>query len=158
MSKNPEKPKKQKKAVSNEEQPAFRSLLSSDNKMAPAKEIYNGFEIEKRWVMLTPEDDYTKGKNGITLYDKALRNGEKFEQGYVTDMDAAIEMLDELGIVPDFKPNTIRLRNIDDKTFILTLKDKKQTKRREVEWELEKKTFNKYWKLTKGARITKRIS
>jgi CYTH domain-containing protein len=153
------KEKKKNKAAKAEaaEQPKqFRSLLGEGNALPPAKEVYNGFEIEKRWVLLTPDNDYTKGSNGVALYDKALQNGEEYKQGYITDFEAAREMLEELKIEIDFKPNTVRLRSIADKTFILTLKDKKETKRREVEWELDKKTFYKFWKLTKGARITKR--
>lgn len=132
-----------------------RSLLSDDNKLKPLRQIFNGFEIEKRWVILTPEDDYSKQKNGVSLYDEALKNGFAIEQGYITDLDKAREMLDDLGIVPEFQPNTVRLRKTPTQ-LILTLKDKKETKRREVEWELDKKQFNQYWKLTKGKRITKR--
>lgn len=144
---------KNKKA---EPKPAVRSLLGEDNELAPFKEIYNGFEIEKRFVLFTPKEDYTKKKNGLILYNEVLEDGKRYAQGYITDMPTAIDMVSSLGIKPAFQPNTIRLRMIDDKTFILTLKDKKETKRREVEWELDKKTFRKLWPLTKGHRIYKR--
>lgn len=132
-----------------------RPLLGEGNKFKPAKEIFNGFEIEKRWLVLTDEEDYSPKKNGVTLYNEALRNGERYEQGYITEMDVAVEQIAALGIVPDFKPNTIRLRKIGTNKFILTLKDKKETKRREVEWELDRKTFNYLWQLTKGHRVYK---
>lgn len=134
----------------------FRSLLDKENERPPLKEIYNGFEIEKRFVLFTHKEDYTKQKNGLILYDEVLKDGKRYAQGYITDMPTAIEMVSSLGIKPAFQPNTIRLRMIDDKTFILTLKDKKETKRREVEWELDKKTFMNLWKLTKGHRVYKR--
>ena len=64
-------------------------------------------------------------------------------------------MLEELGIVlNEFRPNTVRLRKTPE-MYILTLKDRKETKRREVEWELDRKTFMNYWKHTKGARVRK---
>lgn len=138
-----------------QEQPTHRPLLGGGNKFKPIKELFNGFEIEKRWLILTEEEDYSKNKNGVTLYNEALRNGERYEQGYITEMDVAVETISSLGIVPDFKPNTVRLRKIGTSTFILTLKDKKETKRREVEWELDRKTFNSLWKLTKGHRVYK---
>ena len=146
------KTKDKKKKASKE--PEFRSLLGSDNKFKPLKEVYNGFEIEKRWVIMNKEEDYSKAKNGVILYDDALRKGVQIIQGYV-EMDAAVDMVAELGITVEFKPNTVRLRSFDGKQFILTLKDKKAEKRREVEWELDKKTFQKYWKLTKGRRVRK---
>lgn len=145
------KTKKEKKVT----EPEFRSLLGADNKFKPLTEVYNGYEIEKRWVLLTHEEDFSKGGNGVQLYHEALRKGVRIVQGYIMDMDSAIEMVSELGIVVEFKPNTVRLRSFDGKQFILTLKDKKETKRREVEWELDKKTFQKYWKLTKGHRVHK---
>lgn len=146
--------KKKKPATKKVAEPEHRSLLGESNQLAPAREIYNGYEIEKRWVLIDKDTDYTKQKNGITLYDEALRKGERIEQGYLS-IEKGVEMASELGIVPDFKPNTIRLRSIGNRQFILTLKDKKATKRREVEWELDKKTFLKYWKLTKNARVIK---
>lgn len=145
--------KKKKSKV--EDKPTFRSLLGEDNKLKPARELFSGFEIEKRFLILTYEADFTKKQNGISMYHEALSNGDRYAQGYVTDMEVAIEMVGELGIVPAFKPNTIRLRKINDDKFILTLKDKKETKRREAEWELDRKTFNRLWKLTEGHRVYK---
>jgi CYTH domain-containing protein len=135
---------------------SFRPLVGEGNKFKPLRQIYNGFEIEKRWVVMTVDDDHSKAKNGKQLYNKALENGDSYEQGYIMDQAQAVEMVAELGIVPDFQPNTVRLRKINGKKFIFTLKDKKETKRREVEWELDRKTFNKYWPLTIDHRVTKR--
>lgn len=141
-------------AIKKKEEPTHRSLVGEGNKFKPLKEIYNGFEIEKRWVVLTIEDDFSKAKNGVKLYNDAMEKGFPIEQGYIIDLDKAREMVSELGIVPDFSPNTIRLRKTPTQ-YILTLKDKKDTKRREVEWELSKKVFLHYWKLTKGKRVRK---
>jgi CYTH domain-containing protein len=132
-----------------------RPLLAEGNKLKPTREIFNGFEIEKRWLLATHEEDYTKKKNSISLYDKTLRDGKRYEQGYITDEDKMVEVAQALGIIPDFKPKTMRLRKIGTNLFILTLKDKKETKRREVEWELDQKTFKKFWPLTKGHRVYK---
>ena len=128
--------------------------MGEDNQLEPLNQIYNGYEIEKRWLLFTKEEDHTKKGNGLELYDQTLQKGVLIEQGYIFDIEQAKEMLDELGITIDFKPNTIRLRKLGDQR-ILTLKDRKETKRREVEWELDTKTFNKYWKLTKGKRVRK---
>lgn len=134
--------------------PSHRPLVAEGNKLPPTKEIYNGFEIEARYMLLSTKEDYTKQKNGIELYDRTLQKGDKIEQGYILELFKAKDMLDELGIAVDFSPNTVRLRKYGS-TYILTLKDRKATKRREVEWELDKKTFYKYWPLTKGARVYK---
>lgn len=138
----------------------FRPLIGEGTTFKPLKQIYNGYEIEKRWVVLTPEADHSRKKNGINLYAKALENGEMYEQGYILDLDKAREIVEELGIQPEFQPNTIRFRKISSDgnkiRYIFTLKDKKETKRREVEWELDRKTFEKYWPWTLGARVRKR--
>lgn len=132
----------------------FKPLVSEANKFKPAKQIYSGYEIEKRWVVRTMEEDYTQVKNGLVLYNETLEKGKMITQGYVKDIQIAKKMLKEMGIVPSFKPNTIRLRRWGNK-YILTLKDRKSVKKREVEWELDKKMFWKYWPLTKGARVRK---
>lgn len=131
-----------------------KALVGEGNKLPPVRQIYAGYEIEARQLLLTVEDDYTKQKNAVKLYDETLTNGTTIEQGYIHELFKAKEMLDDLGIEVDFTPSTVRLRH-HGKKFILTLKDRKSTKRREVEWELDKKTFNKYWPLTKGARVRK---
>jgi len=134
---------------------SFRSFLDSDNKFKPVRELFNGFEIEKRWVVMTVEEDHSKKKNGLVIYNEVLETGQIYEQGYIKDMDIARTMLEELGIVlNEFRPNTVRLRRTPE-MYILTLKDRKETKRREVEWELDRKTFMNYWKHTKGARVRK---
>jgi len=132
----------------------FRPLIGAGTVTKPLRQIYNGFEIEKRWVLLTMEKDHTSKSNGLLLYNKALENGELYYQGYL-DLDAARELIEELGIELEFTPNTIRLRRTPAQ-YILTIKDKKATKRREVEWELEPETFHKYWPKTIDNRIIKR--
>lgn len=134
---------------------SFRPLIGEDTKIEPIKQLYNGFEIEKRWVLLTPDRDHTKKQNGLNLYATALEKGELFFQGYIMDLEKAREMLEYLGIELEFAPNTVRLRRTPDQ-YILTVKDRKATKRREVEWELPKKDFQKFWPLTEENRIVKR--
>src|SRR5690606_20155455 len=74
---------------------------------------------------------------------------------YIKDMMKAKDVLDELGIIlNDFKPNTVRLRKYGNQ-YYLTLKDRGETKKREVEYTLDKKVFNKFWPLTKGSRAYK---
>ena len=136
-----------------EEKPEFRPLVK-ENSLQPARQLFSGYEIEKRWVLLTKEEDHTKSKNGLELYDEVLQKGKRIEQGYIHDIQKAKEVLDALGIELDFKPNTIRLRKYGA-DFILTVKDRKETKKREVEWELNKKSFLQFWPLTKGARVYK---
>lgn len=132
----------------------FKPLVAESNKFKPLKQIYSGYEIEKRWVIRTIETDYTTVKNSLHLYNEVLEKGTLVYQGYIKDIQVAKKMLREMGIIPAFKPNTIRLRRWGNK-YILTLKDRKQVKKREVEWELDKKMFYKYWPLTKGARVKK---
>jgi len=133
----------------------FRPLVGPDNKFKPMKQIFAGFEIEKRFLILSVEEDFTKNQSGSKLYNEVLEKGTPIEQGYITDMVRAREVLEELGIELDFRPNTIRFRRYGSQC-ILTVKDRKETKKREVEWELDPKVFKKYFKETKGARVYKK--
>jgi CYTH domain-containing protein len=134
-----------------------RPLVNPQSKFKPVKELFSGYEIEKKFILATVEEDHTKNKNALTLYNEVLANGTTIRQGYIKDFSVAHEMLQALDIelTDDFKPNTVRLRQYGS-DYILTLKDKKETKRKEVEWELDKKTFNTYWKHTKGSRVEKK--
>lgn len=134
-----------------------RPLVNPQSKFKPVKELYSGWEIEKKFVLFTIEQDHTKNSNGLTLYNETLEKGTLIRQGYIKDFSVAHEMLQSFGIelTEDFKPNTVRLRQYGQQ-YILTLKDKKETKRKEVEWELDKKMFNTYWKHTKGSRVEKK--
>lgn len=132
-----------------------RPLITENTTFKPVKQIYNGFEIEKRYLLLTKEEDTSKGKNGLEIYNEVLENGTTIRQGYIMDVSEAKRVLDELGIELEFKPNTIRFRQYGKK-YILTVKDRKETKKREVEWKLSKAQFNEYWPLTEGNRVEKK--
>lgn len=139
-----------------EKELGFRPFIKPTSKMAPLKQIFNGYEIEKKFILLTIEKDYTRNTNGPTLYNEVLEKGTLIKQGYIKDIQIAVKMLKELGIdLNEFKPNTIRLRKYGTK-YILTLKDRKEVKKREVEFALPKNIFLKYWPLTKGARVEKK--
>ena len=147
-------------------QTEFRPLIDPSSKIKPVKEFFIGEEIEKKFILQTIEQDYTKNKNGITLYDEVLKEGVTIDQGYVRDIQVAVVILQELGIsLNDFKPNTIRLRQfgvgfktkgVSKHRYVLTLKDKKPTKTREAEFKLTQEQFDKYWPHTKGARVHKK--
>lgn len=147
-------------------QEQMRPLIDESSKVQPLKQIYNGFEIEKRQVLLTVEQDHSKKGNAISIYNDILKEGVEIHQGYVKDINMAVEMLNELGVVlKDFKPNTIRLRKfgpgfkdkgISKCKYVLTLKDKKETKKREVEFKLSPTQFEKFWPQTEGARVHKK--
>jgi CYTH domain-containing protein len=139
------------------EELTHRSFVSEDNKFEPMQQTYNGFEIEKRYVLMTKEEDHTKNKNGLERYNEVLEKGKPIRQGYIKDFDIARDMLEDFSIslAEGFKPNTVRLRQYGE-DYILTLKDRKETKKREVEWALDRKQFNKWWKHTEGARVEKR--
>lgn len=147
-------------------EPTFRPLISPDSKFQPLKQIFNGFEIEKRQVLITIEEDHTKQKNGLVFYNEVLEKGILIEQGYIKDIQRAVEILEELQInLNEFKPNTIRFRRfgtgfkkagVSDYKYVLTLKDRKETKKREVEFKLSQEQFDKYWLDTKGARVEKK--
>lgn len=136
--------------------PSFKPLIKCDN--PDVRQIYAGFEIEKRWLLISKEKDHTKNQNGLILYDEALSNGTLVKQGYIKDIQVAKDVLDDLGIevINGFKPNTVRLRKYGDDQFIFTLKDRKKTKKREVEFDLTEKKFVELWPLTKGSRIYKK--
>lgn len=133
----------------------FNPLVSDASKLKPTNELFLGNEIEKRFVLLTKEEDHTPKGNGLETLDKVLKHGLLVEQGYILDLQKARKMVTELGIKIQFEPTTVRLRKMAG-FYILTLKDRKSTKAREAEWQLDQNTFNKYWKLTKGARISKK--
>lgn len=139
-----------------EEELGFRPLIKPDSKMKPLKQIFAGYEIEKRQLLCTKEEDHTKRKNALTTYNEVLEHGTEIKQGYIKDIQKAVEILTQLGIsLNEFKPNTIRFRKYGTK-YILTLKDRKDTKKREVEFKLSRTQFLKYWPLTKGSRIYKK--
>lgn len=134
----------------------FRPLVKPESKTQPVKQIFNGFEIEKRFVLATIEEDHTRKKNALNTYNEVLETGTSIEQGYIKDIQEAVRVLKELGIeLNDFKPNTIRLRKYGTE-FILTLKDRKEVKKREVEFKLSRRKFREYWPLTMGSRVTKK--
>jgi CYTH domain-containing protein len=145
------------KKFQTEKELGFRPFILPSSKIAPVKQLFAGYEIEKKFILLTLEKDHTKNQNGQTLYNEVLENGTKIRQGYIKDIPKAIQLIKKLGIKlnPEFKPNTIRLRQYGLK-YILTLKDKKETKKREVEFELSRAEFNKHWAMTKGARVEKK--
>jgi CYTH domain-containing protein len=139
-----------------EKELGFRPFIKPTSKMAPVKQIFSGYEIEKKFIMLSLEKDFTRNSNGSTLYNEVLEKGTPIKQGYIKDIQVAIKMFKDMGIdLNEFKPNTIRLRKHGTK-FILTLKDRKEVKKREVEFALSKAIFLKYWPLTKGARVEKK--
>lgn len=149
-----------------EEELGFRPLVNPDSKLKPLKQIFAGYEIEKRQVLLTLEEDHTRGKNGLTIYNEVLSEGVLIDQGYVKDIQVAVRILNELGIsLNEFKPNTIRFRRfgfgykvkkVSKFRYVLTLKDRKETKKREVEFKLTESQFQKYWPETIGARVQKK--
>lgn len=154
---------KQIKSSTNTE---FRPLVDINSKFKPMKQIFNGYEIENRQVLHTMEKDHTKKGNGLILYDEVLQHGVIINQGYIKDIQVAVNILNELGIsLNDFQPNTIRFREFGEGyksgkvspcKYVLTLKDRKQTKKREVEFKLKRTQFEKYWPMTEGARVMKK--
>lgn len=149
-----------------EEELGFRPLIDPNSKFKPVKQIFSGYEIEKRQLLFTHEEDFTRRKNGLVLYNEVLTNGVLIEQGYVKDIPQAAEMLNTLGInLNDFKPNTIRFRRfgegykdkeISPYRYVLTLKNNKDTKKREAEFKLSRAQFEEFWADTKGARVLKK--
>lgn len=137
------------------EKATHKPLITEDNDFMPVKQIYAGFEIEKRFLLQTVEEDTSKKGNAPIIYNDVLEKGTKIQQGYIMDIQEAKQVLDDLGIKLNFKPNTIRLRKYGKK-LILTVKDRKTTKKRECEWELTKKQFKELWPLTKGNRVEKK--
>lgn len=149
-----------------EEELGFRPLINPNSKLKPLKQIFAGFEIEKRQLLFSLEEDHSKSHNGLNTYNEVLEHGVRIEQGYIKDIQVAVQVLNELGIeLNEFKPNTIRLRRFGDNRkekkiskyqYVLTLKDRKETKKREVEFKLSKNQFDKYWPFTEGARVEKK--
>lgn len=154
-----EKPIKKKATKKGEEAPqstpGFKALVSCKN--LEVNQVYAGYEIEKRWVLMTKEEDHTKNKNALIQYDEVLQKGVLIKQGYIKDIQKAKEVIDALGIelLNDFKPSTVRLRKYGE-DYVFTLKDRKETKRREAEFHINEDTFMKYWPLTEGSRVYKK--
>lgn len=158
--------KKVKSKFPTEEELGFRPFINPTSKIPPLKQVFAGFEIERRQILMTLEEDHTKRKNALTTYNEVLEQGVLVDQGYIKDIVVAVRILEELGIdLNEFKPNTIRFRRFGDGykkkdispyRYILTLKDRKETKKREVEFKLSKPQFDKYWPETIGARVQKK--
>ncbi len=144
----------------------FRPLIAETSKRKPMRQIYMGFEIEKRFLLFNLDEDTSKKSNGLHIYNQTLQGGVLINQGYIKDIQVAVKVLDELGIeLNEFQPNTIRLREfgtgykkagVSDHRYILTLKDRKEVKKREAEFRLTKEIFDKYWPCTQGARVQKK--
>jgi hypothetical protein len=157
---------KRKLKFKTEKELGFRPFIEPTSKIAPLKQVYAGFEIERRQVLMTIEEDHTRRKNGLILYDEILQHGVLIDQGYIIDIPTAAQVIEELGIsLHEFKPNTIRFRrfgvgfknkNISPFKYILTLKDRKESKKREVEFKLSEEQFNKYWPQTLHHRVQKK--
>ena len=122
--------------IQTEQELGFRPLIKKSN-IPVVKQLYSGYEIEKKFILAKIETDYTKNQNSITRYNEVMERGTSILQGYIKDIQQAILMLNELGIEPnEFEPNTIRLRRLgndwgEDIIYILTLKDRKEIKVRD---------------------------
>lgn len=121
------------------------------------EEIKNGYEIEKRWILMDSGEDFTTQKNALSLYDRVLQNGVPIIQGYLIDSGAELFM--EIGVELEKSPSTVRLRKFGD-DYILTTKTKELEDSRKMvierEWRISRELFHKYWPLTANNRVTKK--
>jgi CYTH domain-containing protein len=126
--------------------------------------VKNGFEIEKRWLVVDRHLDYSKLGIGFELYDEVLSKGRVIEQGYIKqlkDKQSVIDLLELENLsISENKvelPNMLmRVRRIDNQEYELTLKNTAPVKQREIEFKLTPGEFKELWRLTKGARVYKK--
>lgn len=117
-------------------------------------------EIEKKYLIYEDGIEYItsdlkKYYSSIERLKKNIKDkGIKINQGYIS-LDKLNEILTELKINVNFVVNEIRLRNIDNNKFLLTLKSKGSLVRDEFEIEIKKEFFDKYWSYTKSKRLEK---
>jgi len=116
-------------------------------------------EIEKKYLIMEKDKAYsTKHLKKIfssvskLVYDVFML-GTPIEQGYLP-IDEGLKLSEMLGMSVDFNPSEARLRKKGEKNYI-TFKDNGGLARNELEVEIEKEVFDKYWKKTKGQRVKK---
>jgi len=85
---------------------------------------------------------------------KFLLLGSTIKQGYLP-IEKGKELIKLLGIKFNFDSDVIRLRK-ENKTYYLTIKSRGLVSRDELELEVSKGIFEKYWEYTKGRRVEKR--
>ena len=114
-------------------------------------------EIERKFLLW--EDGkafYTKEIIRYVTFENlrhdTLKYGARIRQGYLP-VAKGKELTDRLTTL-DFEPSEIRLRSISEK-FYLTVKSDGALSREELETELKKVEFDKYWPETKGRRVEK---
>jgi CYTH domain-containing protein len=89
-----------------------------------------------------------------SLIKQTIRDGKRIIQGYVPK-NVGDNIAEDCGLKIDFEPEEYRLRKINDEKFIFGVKNLGDLIRDEIEIEIDKSVFNKYWNLTEGRRLEK---
>jgi CYTH domain-containing protein len=119
----------------------------------------SGKEIELKYLIYENGINYSTDKlksmyKSIESLQKDIyEKGEIIEQGYLP-LEKGIEIIKQIGLKLDFEPHTTRLRKRNNK-YYFTVKSKGKFSRDELEPEISKELFDKYWKITEGKQIKK---
>lgn len=117
------------------------------------KETELKFLLLENGVQFITNEFYIIFKSLISLKNLIQKDGFILKQGYLK-LHLKEEICNRLGITIDFHINEIRLREKNKQCYI-TFKSAGGLTRNELEFEIDKSFFKKYWKLTKGNRIKK---
>ena len=90
-----------------------------------------------------------------SLKKSTIKNGVLIHQGYFNQEDGT-ELTDKLFSTElDFVPHEFRMRDKDENHYF-TIKGEGTISRRELEVEISKKVFDKYWPMTSGNQLIKK--
>lgn len=100
-------------------------------------------------------------KNVEYLVKRINNEGDIIIQGYISDLELAARMAENLGVVYDFEPSEARLRKRilrknGEVRYIFGLKGQGNIERPEVEKAVSKAYFLENWVLTRGHVISKK--
>ncbi len=119
-----------------------------------------GKEIEKKFLLRENKKDYIT-KEFISFYGNSLNqlkkivliNGTPIQEGYLS-LNYIPEFSSKFKEKINFNPVEARLRKKGN-NFYFTVKGEGTLSRNELEIELDKRDFNKFWNKTKSRRIEK---
>jgi CYTH domain-containing protein len=116
-------------------------------------------EIEKKYLIQEKGKEYLAPALFFlypsiqALKEDVFQNGKLIRQGYLL-FGSGLELSNKIGMHVDFAPNEFRLR---DKSGALsfTIKGRGELSRNELESEIKRNIFDKYWSRTEGKRVEK---
>ena len=108
-------------------------------------------EIENKYLLREEGVNYCDQL--VDLVEDVVDNGVAIRQGYLP-LDSGAELCDSLRLDVDFEFSEARLRDKGG-TLFFTLKGNGDLSRSEIEVEVDRDLFEKYWVFTEGSRVEK---